>query len=106
MAIHQWPMQKSLNSAQHQILLGLLKQARTDQSITQEMLCERIGLSQSDISKVERGVRRLDVLELRLWLHGLGIPLVAFAKDLDARLSASELLTSQVAGRRKSQPVR
>lgn len=99
-------MQKTLNSAQHQILLSLLKQARTDQSITQEMLCERIGMSQSDISKVERGVRRLDVLELRLWLRGLDIPLVAFAKDLDARLSAAELVTAQVAGRRKSRPAR
>jgi transcriptional regulator with XRE-family HTH domain len=99
-------MQKTLHSAQHQILLSLLKQARTDQSITQEMLCERIGMSQSDISKVERGVRRLDVLELRLWLRGLNIPLVAFAKDLDARLRAAELMADQVVGIRRSRPTR
>lgn len=99
-------MQKTLNSAPHQIFLSLLKQARTDQGITQEMLCERIGMSQSDISKVERGVRRLDVLELRLWLRALDVPLDAFAKELDARLTAAELLAEQAGGRRKSRTAR
>jgi transcriptional regulator with XRE-family HTH domain len=99
-------MQKTLNSAPHQIFLALLRQARTDQAVTQEVLCERIGMSQSDISKVERGVRRLDVLELRLWLRALGITLDAFAKELDARLSAAELLAEQAAGRRKSRTAR
>lgn len=99
-------MQKTLNSAPHQIFLSLLKQARTAHGITQEMLCERIGMSQSDISKVERGVRRLDVLELRLWLRALDIPLDAFAKDLDARLAAAELLAEQAGGRRKSRTAR
>lgn len=99
-------MQKTLHSAPHQIFLSLLKQARTDQGITQKMLCERIGMSQSDISKVERGVRRLDVLELRQWLHGLGTSLDAFAKELDARLTVAELLAEQAGGRRKSRTAR
>lgn len=99
-------MQKTLHSAPHQIFLSLLKQARTDQGITQAMLCERIGMSQSDISKVERGVRRLDVLELRLWLRALGSPLEVFAQELDARLTAAELLAEQAGGRRKSRAAR
>lgn len=99
-------MQKTLNSAPHQIFLALLKQARTEQAVTQEMLCERIGMSQSDISKVERGVRRLDVLELRLWLRALGIPLEVFAQELDASLTAAELLAEQAGGRRKSRAAR
>jgi transcriptional regulator with XRE-family HTH domain len=94
-------MDKTLNSTQHQIFLGLLKQTRMDKAVTQEMLADRIGLSQPDISKVERGVRRLDVLELRAWLRGLDVPLQAFAKSLDARLTASELVAQQVGGARR-----
>jgi transcriptional regulator with XRE-family HTH domain len=94
-------MDKTLNSTQHQIFLGLLKQARMDKAVTQEMLADRIGLSQPDISKVERGVRRLDVLELRAWLRGLEISLPAFAKQLDARLEASEVVSTRMIGRRR-----
>jgi len=94
-------MDKTFNSSQHQIFLGLLKQARLEKSITQEMLAGRIGMSQSDISKVERGVRRLDVLELRVWLRGLDVSLPAFSELLDERLAASEIVAKQVVGRRQ-----
>lgn len=94
-------MQKSLHSDQHQILLSLLRQARIDRAITQELLSINIGMSQSDISKVERGVRRLDILELRLWLRGLGISLQAFSSELDDRLSANETMSKQVLGRKR-----
>ena len=79
-------MQKTLNSAPHQIFLALLKQSRTDQAVTQEILCERIGMVQSDISKVERGVRRLDVLELRLWLRARKAP--AYRQRIGERIRA------------------
>lgn len=99
-------MQKSLHSNQLQTMLAMLKQARLGVDVTQEALAERIGLSQSNISKVERGVRRLDVLELRVWLKGLGIPLHVFVSELDAALDAEELLTSELGGRRKRKPER
>lgn len=61
----------------------------------------RIGMSQSDISKVERGVRRLDVLELRVWLKGLEISLASFVNELDARLIAGESIARQTSGRKR-----
>ena len=81
-------MQKSLHTEQQERLLSLLRQLRQDSNVTQDELSLRIGMSQSDISKVERGVRRLDVLELRVWLKGLGASLPDFAVELDAALDA------------------
>jgi transcriptional regulator with XRE-family HTH domain len=94
-------MQKSLHSDQYQILLSLLRQARIDRSVTQELLSANIGMSQSDISKVERGVRRLDIVELRLWLRGLGVSIQTFSTELDDRLSAYEAMSKQILGRKK-----
>ena len=45
-----------------------------------------ISLHQTLISKVERGVRRLDVVELRLWLRVLDMRLTDFAARLEERL--------------------
>lgn len=94
-------MQKTIHSAQHQLLLDLLRQARMDRAVTQQELSQRIGMSQSDISKVERGVRRLDVLELRVWLRGLEVPLASFAKTLDTKLAAAEAMARQASGRKR-----
>ncbi|MGQ0598085.1 helix-turn-helix domain-containing protein [Aquabacterium sp.] len=94
-------MQKTIHSAQHQVLLDLLRQARKERALTQEELSLRIDMSQSDISKVERGVRRLDVLELRTWLGGLEVPLASFAEALDAKLTAAEAITRHASGRKR-----
>lgn len=72
-----------------------------DRAVTQQELSQRIGMSQSDISKVERGVRRLDVLELRAWLIGLDVPLTSFARTLDGKLSAAEAVVRQASGQKK-----
>jgi transcriptional regulator with XRE-family HTH domain len=93
-------MQKSLHSTQQQVLLALLRRVRFDRLLTQHELAERIGMSQSDISKVERGVRRLDVVELRAWVMGLGLSLGDFISELEAEIHAAELVHQQ--GRRPS----
>ena len=97
-------MEKSLHSTQQQVLLALLRRVRSDKLLTQLELAERIGMSQSDISKVERGVRRLDVLELRLWVKGLGLSFSEFIASLESDLDAAELVRQQ--GRKSSSKVR
>ncbi|MEY4763715.1 MAG: hypothetical protein RI907_388 [Pseudomonadota bacterium] len=97
-------MEKSLHSTQQQVLLALLRRVRSDKLLTQLELAERIGMSQSDISKVERGVRRLDVLELRLWVKGLGLGFSEFIATLESDLDAAELVRQQ--GRKPSSKVR
>ena len=39
--------------------------------------------TQADVSKCETGVRRLDVIELRIWLKALGYELADFVQALD-----------------------
>lgn len=95
-------MEKTLNSTQHQLLLTLLRKVRTERGVTQEQLSLRIQMQQSDISKVERGVRRLDVLELRTWLSGLDYPLSSFVDELELELNRHHMLVKQASGKRKS----
>jgi transcriptional regulator with XRE-family HTH domain len=73
----------------------MLKEVRTRQGVSQAALADAIGFRQTDVSKVERGVRRLDVLELRAWMSALGTPVAEFVSELDARLSSTEVLGRQ-----------
>lgn len=61
--------------------------------MTQAALAATLGFEQTDISKVERGARRLDVLELRAWLRALSTGLSEFMVDLDERLANLEALS-------------
>ena len=80
------PMQKSLHSADYRHFLEELRSLRERSGVTQEELAAALGLHQTLISKVERGVRRLDVVELRLWLRVLDMRLTDFAVRLEERL--------------------
>ena len=80
-------MQKSVYSDAYQHFLRELRDVRTKAGISQEQLAAALGEHQTFISKVERGVRRLDVVELRLWLQVLGTKFSEFCEVLDARLA-------------------
>ena len=80
-------MNKTLHTEQQQLFLARLKDARQEAGLSQIELAARLGMRQSDISKCERGVRRLDVIELRSWIEALNISFPNFAADLDARLT-------------------
>lgn len=54
---------KSIYSADYKRLLELLVEARKQAGVTQEQLATRLRRPQSFVSKVERGERRLDVIE-------------------------------------------
>lgn len=88
-------MQKSLHAADYQHFLDELRAARDAAGLTQQELANRLGEHQTLVSKVERGVRRLDVVELRLWTAALGTTLVEFTQTLDARLSRHALPPSR-----------
>ncbi|RFA30268.1 hypothetical protein CAI21_06530 [Alkalilimnicola ehrlichii] len=52
-------------------LVAELRLARTNKGVTQVELAERLGIQQSDVSKVEKCQRRLDIIELVDWLTAL-----------------------------------
>ena len=47
-----------------QALLSLLRTVRHEAGLTQKQLAEALGLEQTIVSKLEHGIRRLDLLEL------------------------------------------
>ena len=71
-------------------MLRLLKQTRRRFGVTQEELAERLGATQSFVSKCERGERRLDIVEIRAFCVALGSSLPEFAQELEAVLRRSE----------------
>jgi len=74
----------------YDLLADLLKSCRVSSGLTQVELAERLGISQSTVSKVERGAQRLDLVELRVWLLAIGEPTLGeFTQDFDARVVAS-----------------
>ena len=76
------PMQKTLYTREYKQLLKLLREKRTLAKVSQAELASRLHWSQSEVSKCETGVRRLDVIELKIWLNALGTSLADFAAEL------------------------
>lgn len=82
-------MLKSLHSRQNAVFLHMLRDQREVQRLRQLDLARRLGRGQATVSKVERGTRRLDVVELWAWLEALGIDFVAFTRELDKELKSA-----------------
>lgn len=78
--------------SEYDAFASLLRHARAGSGISQVELAARMSWRQTDISKVERGLRRLDILELRHWLAALGFPLAEFVTELDRQLDAPHAL--------------
>jgi transcriptional regulator with XRE-family HTH domain len=61
----------TIHDKRYQNLIASIVQLRKDANISQKKLAEIIGLSQSDISKIESCERRVDVVELIDYLHAI-----------------------------------
>lgn len=79
-------MDKSIHSIEYRILLKTLREVRKNAQVTQEELAEKLGTTQTVISKCERGERRVDAIELRAWCLALGVGFEEFASRLEAAL--------------------
>jgi len=64
---------KTIHDRRYQALIAELAQERIRLSISQEQLASKVGLNQSDISKIEKNEKRLDVMEFSLILEALRI---------------------------------
>ena len=89
-------MHKSLYSRQNEIFLELLRSNRESLKLRQADLAVRLGRGQATVSKVESGVRRLDVIELRTWLLALEVDFKSFMDELDQRLLAHPLSDARI----------
>lgn len=80
-------MDKSVHSKQYEILLELLVARRKAANTTQLQLSERLEMTQSAYSKLERGELRIDVVQLRAILVELGVPLLEFIADFEKQVA-------------------
>ncbi len=64
---------KTIFDQRYQRLISELAKERIRLSISQDELAAQVGLNQSDISKIEKYEKRLDVLELSMLLKALRI---------------------------------
>lgn len=65
-------MPKSVFTAHYALLLDLLTQARKDAGMSQVELAQKLGRPQPFISYIERGERRVDVIEFYAIMKALG----------------------------------
>jgi transcriptional regulator with XRE-family HTH domain len=61
-------------------LATLLRQVRLDANLTQSQLAEKIGQTQSYVSKYENGEQRLDLIELEAVSKAVGVSLTDFVE--------------------------
>jgi len=81
-------MEKSIHTDDYAVLLSLLREVRKKAGITQVELARELGETQSSISKIERGDRRLDVIELRAICQVIRTTLPEFISELERRLAS------------------
>jgi transcriptional regulator with XRE-family HTH domain len=69
-----WPaFLKTIHDKAYATLIAGLRDARKRRGISQVDLAKRIGRQQSHVSKLERGERRLDVLEYVVVARAIGV---------------------------------
>ena len=84
----QTRMLESIHTDEYAALLALLRETRRDANLTQVELAARLGQSQSFVSKMEVGERRLDLVQLRTVCVALGTTLPLFVQKLEDRLQS------------------
>jgi transcriptional regulator with XRE-family HTH domain len=76
-------MEKSTFTREYRVFCRELKAARERACVTQADLARRLKETQSEISKFERGERRLDIVQLRRWCGALGVSFPDFVATLE-----------------------
>lgn len=78
---------KSIYRRENTCFLEALRAAREKAGLTQVELAELLGRPQAFVTGAERAVVRLDGLQISDWMEACGSDLVAWAKDVEARLA-------------------
>ena len=73
-------MKKTVYSIEHRYMVERLKHARKEAGLGQEKVAKLLGVSQSYMSKVESGQRRIDLVQLKQFARIYKKPLNFFIK--------------------------
>jgi len=74
-------MSKTIYSKDHKFLVERLKKARIEAGLDQEKAAELLGKTQSYISKIESGQRRIDIVQLKKFGEAYKKPLEYFLSE-------------------------
>ena len=69
-------MDKAIYTKDHKFLVNQLKKARKSAGLDQKEVAKLLGRSQSYVSKIESGQRRIDIIQLKEFAR-------IYKKDLD-----------------------
>lgn len=78
---------KSIHKKDYAILLRQLRELRLAAGLTQVGLSNTLGRPQSYVSDVERGERRMDLLQLRDFCNACGTSLTKFVAEFERELT-------------------
>jgi transcriptional regulator with XRE-family HTH domain len=76
-----------LHSARYAVFLKALEEASEPAGLTQAEVAKRLGETQTFVSKCERGERRIDVMELRMFCQAFGLTLKQFVGALEKAIA-------------------
>lgn len=79
-------MPKTIHTRHYDAFKQVLRAAREDAGATQHQLAQKLGVTQSAVSKVEMGEQRIDLIQLREWCEALDIKLTDFVEHLERHL--------------------
>ncbi|WP_372422225.1 helix-turn-helix domain-containing protein [Salinarimonas chemoclinalis] len=96
-------VQKSTHTAEYAAMLRLLVERRKSLRLHQADVAATLPFKQPEISKIERGERRIDVVELRMICTALHMSLPEFVAKLEERIAALHA-TESAADARAAEP--
>lgn len=88
-------MAKSLYRTETGVLLALPREFRAKAGLTQAQCSEALGRPQSFMSDVERGIRRLDLVQLRDLCQVLDVSLSVLIRQFENRLEVQDAPRAQ-----------
>jgi len=80
-------MPKTIHRHEYRVLLRMIRERRLRLGITQTKCSKALGRGQSFMSDIERGVRRLDVVQLRDLCRVLEVELQRFVRDFEREMA-------------------
>ncbi len=83
---------KTIYREEYRVMCDLLREYRERAGLTQDeladLLSDSLGWHKSQIGKVERGERRIDVFEVRAICIALNVSMPEFWTELESRIAA------------------
>lgn len=76
----------TLYTKENEILTQLMREMRIAAGLTQVACSEALGKPQSYVSKIESGIQRVDLIQLREYCIICEVPLAAFVKRFESAL--------------------